>query len=84
MDGVITAVVDEEGQRNKIKELVFHGCALDAQYHFENTDIGKLNFNFCKIGDKGRLRLSKCGVKELTAGCSSVFGQMDVLENIIF
>ena len=84
LDGVMTAVVDEEGQRNKIKELVFHGCALDAQYHFENTDIGKLNFNFSKIDDKGRLRLSKCGVKELTAGCSSVVGQMDVLENIIF
>ena len=83
LEGVMTAVQDEEGQKNKIKELVFHSCELDAQYHMENTDIEKFDFNFCKIGDKGRLRLSKCCVKELTAGCSSVFGQMDVLENEI-
>lgn len=83
LDGVMTAVKDEEAQRNKIKELVFHSCELDAQYHIENTDIEKLEFNFCKIGDKGRLRLFKCCVKEMTSGCSSVFGQMDVLENEI-
>ena len=83
LEGLMTAVIDEEGQKNKIKELVFHSCELDAQYHIENADVEKLEFNFCKIGDKGRLRLSKCCVKELTAGCSSVFGQMDVLENEI-
>ena len=60
LEGVMTAVQDEEGQKNKIKELVFHSCELDAQYHIEDTDIEKFDFNFCKIGDKGRLRLSKC------------------------
>lgn len=83
LEGVMTAVIDEEGQKNKIKELVFHSCELDAQCHIENTDIDKFEFNFCKIGDKGRLRLSKSCVKELTAGCSSVFGQMDVSGNEI-
>ena len=79
--GVMTMVIDEGGQKNKIKQIDFHSCEIDGQYHIENTDIEKLKFNFCKIGDKGRLRLSQCGVKELTAGCSSVFGQMDILDN---
>lgn len=83
LEGVMTAVIDEDGHKNKIKELDFHSCELNAQFHIENTDIEKFEFNFCKIGDKGRLRLSKCCVKELTAFCSSVFGQMDVLENEI-
>lgn len=83
LEGVMTAVIDDGGQRNKIKELIFYSCEIDAQYHIENTDIEKLEFNFCKIGDKGRLRLSQCSVKELTAGCSSVFGQMDVLDNTV-
>lgn len=81
--GVMTMVIDEGGQNNKIKELVFHSCEIDGQYHIENTDIERFEFNFCKIGDKGRLRLSQCGVKELTAGCLSVFGQMDVLDNSV-
>lgn len=83
MEGVVTAVIDEDGQRNKIKELVFHSCDIDAQYHMENTDIEKFELNFSRIDDKGRFRLSKCDVKELTVGCSSVYGQMDVLENTI-
>ena len=83
LDGVMTTVTDDEAQKNKIKELMFHSCELDAQYHIENTIFEKFAFNFSKIGDKGRLRLSQCDVKELTAGCSSVFGQMDVLENSI-
>lgn len=83
LEGVMTSVADKEGGRNRIKELVFHSCEVDAQFHIENTDSDKLDFNFCKIDDKGRFRLSKCNVKELTAGCSSVFGQMDVLENTI-
>ena len=83
LEGVITAVIDDGGRRNSIKELVFHSCEIDGQYHIENTDIEKFELNFSKIGDKGRLRLSQCGVKELTAGCSSVFGQMDVLDNTV-
>lgn len=83
LEGVMTVVPEDEGHRNKIDEVVFHSCEVEAQCHIENTDIKKLDFNFCKIGDKGRLRLSKCGIKELTAGCSSVFGQMDILENDI-
>lgn len=81
MGGVMTVVMGDSGQRNKIKELVFHGCEMDAQYHLENTDIEKMEFNFSRIGDKGRLRLSQCGIKDLMVGNSSVFGQMDVLEN---
>ena len=46
-------------------------------------DIEKFQFNFSQIGDNGRLRLSQCGVKVFTIGCSSVFGQMDILENKI-
>ena len=84
LEGVRTAVTENEGLRNRIKELVFHSCNLDAQYHIESTDIDKLDFNFCKIGDKGRLRLAKCSIKDLTGGCSSVFGQLDVLENEIY
>ena len=83
LGGVMTAVMDEGGQRNRIKKLVFHSCELDAQYHIENTDIREFEFNFSKIGDKGRLRLSQCNIKELTVGCSSVFGQMDVLGNTL-
>jgi hypothetical protein len=83
LDGVMTVVMDDGGQRNMIKELVFHSCEMDAQYHIENTNLEKVEFNFSKIDDKGRLRLSQCGVKDFTVGCSSVFGQMDVLENRI-
>jgi len=83
LESVMTVVADKEDSRNRVKELVFHSCEVDAQFHIENTDIEKLEFNFSKICDKGRLRLSKCNVKEMTAGCSSVFGQMDVLENTI-
>ena len=81
--GVMTMVIDKGGQKNMVKEFVFHSCEMDGQYHIENTDFEKFDFNFCKIGDKGRLRLSQCNVKELTAGFSSVFGQMDVLDNTV-
>lgn len=83
LEGVTTAVVDEESLQNRIKEMVFHSCKLNAQFHIENTDFEKLEFNFSIIDDKGRLRLSKCNVKKLTVSCSSVFGQMDVWENMI-
>lgn len=83
LEGVMTSVTDDGSKRNQIKELKFHSCGLDAQYHIENTDIEKLEFNFSTIGDKGRLRLSQCSIKKLTACCSSVFGQMDVLANAI-
>lgn len=83
LEGVMTSVIDEGGQRNMIKELVIHSCDVDAQYHIENTEIEKFEFNFSKIRDKGRLRLSQCSVKDLTVGCSSVYGQMDVIENAV-
>ena len=79
MDGIITSVNDEEDKKNHFKELVFHNCVINAQYHVENSDIDKLVFNFSKVGESGRLRLSQCNIGEYTAGCSSVFGQMDVV-----
>ena len=83
LEGVITAVIDDGGRRDSIKELACRNCEIDGQYHIENTDIEKFELIYSKIGDKGRLRLSQCGVKELTAVCSSVYGQMDVLGNSI-
>ena len=38
---------------------------------------------FDKIEDCGRFRLSQCDVKELIVGSTSVFGQMDIIENKI-
>ena len=83
LEGVMTALTDGERHRSQIKEIYLHGCELNGQYHIENMDIEKFQFNFSQIGDNGRLRLSQCGVKVFTIGCSSVFGQMDILENKI-
>ena len=83
LDGIITSVKGEEGARNTIREVEFHGCELKGQYHIENSDIEKFSFSFSNVSESGRLRLSQCMVAELVAGCSTVSGQMDVTENII-
>ena len=83
LDGIITSVKGEEGPRNTIREVEFHGCELKGQYHIENSDIEKFSFSFSNVSESGRLRLSQCMVVELVAGCSTVSGQMDVTENII-
>ena len=83
LEGIITAVKDNDAQNNRIKELNMHFCDIQAQYHIKNTDIEKLCFNFGKIADKGRLRLSQCCVGELGIGSSSVFEQVDIIESEI-
>lgn len=83
LDGIITAVKDEDSPNNLIKELLLHSCNVKAQYHIENCDIGKVAFTFGKIEDSGRLRLSQCNVGELLIGSASIYGQMDVMENTI-
>lgn len=83
LKGIITTLKDEGGTNNEIKEIEFHSSEVDGQYHIENSQIDKFTFNFSKIGESGRLRLSQCGVGEVIAGCSSVIGQMDVTENEI-
>lgn len=83
LDGIITAVQDETKENIRIKELVLHCCNVKAQYHIENCEIDKLSLTFDKIEDCGRYRLSQCDVKELIVGSTSVFGQMDVIENKI-
>lgn len=83
LEGIITAVKDNDAQNNRIKELNMHICDIQAQCHFENTDIEKLCFNFGKVTDKGRLRLSQCRVGELRIGSSSVYGQVDIIESEI-
>lgn len=83
LEGIITAVKDEGAPNNRIKELFFHVCDVEAQCHIENSDIEKVCFSFGKISDKGRLRLSQCTLGELCIGSSSVFGQVDVVENRI-
>lgn len=83
LDGIITAVLDKNKTNNIIKELVFHCCDVKAQYHIENSDFEKVSLTFDKIEDCGRFRLSQCYVGELIIGSTSVFGQMDIIENII-
>ena len=83
LDGIITMVKEENGHRNIIKEVVFHSCEVKGQYHIENSDIEKFTFNFSNVGESGRMRLSQCKMGQFIAGCSSVFGQMDVTENEI-
>ena len=83
LDGFITSVLDENKVDNRIKELVFHCCNIRAQYHLENTDIDKLSMTFDKIDDCGRLRLFQCNLGELTVGSSSIYGQMDIIDNKI-
>ena len=83
LDGVITMVKEGDSPKNRIKEVVFHSCEVKGQYHIENSDFEKFTFNFCNVGEFGRLRLSQCKMGLLVLGCSSVFGQMDVTENDI-
>lgn len=83
LDGIITAVLEENKTNNHIKELVFHCCNVKAQYHIENSEIEKLSLTFDKIEDCGRFRLSQSDVGELIIGSTSVFGQMDIIENKI-
>lgn len=81
LEGMITLVKDEESSNNQIKELLFHSCTIKAQYHIENSDIDILSFSFGKVENDGRFRLSQSKVKELLIGSSSVFGQMDLINN---
>lgn len=83
LDGITSTVKEEDGCRNMIKEVEFHGCELIGQYHIENSDIEKFSFNFSNVDESGRLRLSQCKVENLVAGCSTVSGQMDITENKI-
>ena len=83
LDGIITAVQDETKENLRIKELALHCCNIQAQCHIENCEIDKLSLTFDKIEDSGRFRLSQCVVGELVVGSTSVFGQMDVIENKI-
>ena len=83
LDGIITAVLDENKSNNRIKGLVFHCCNVKAQYHIENSDLDRVSLTFDKIEDCGRVRLSQCNVGELIIGSTSVFGQADIIENKI-
>ena len=84
LDGIITAVLDESQANNRIKELVFHCCNVKAQCHIENSEIEKISLTFDKIEDCGRFRLSQSDVGELIIGSTSVFGQIDLIENKIY
>ncbi len=83
LGGIITAVIEENGPKNKFAKLAFHSCDVKAQYHIENSEIDKFFFSFGKIDGMGRLRFAQCGIKELKIGSSSVFGQIDIIENQI-
>ena len=83
LDGVFTIVKDDISPNNKIGIIDFHSCDLQGQFHIENTSVKKLLFNFSKIAEFGRLRISKCAVSELFTGSSSVYGQYDIVETKI-
>lgn len=83
LDGIITAVQDETKENLRIKELALHCCNVKAQYHIENCEIDKLSLTFDKIEDCGRFRLFQSVVKDVIVGSTSVFGQMDIIENKI-
>lgn len=83
LDGIITSVIEEDSPKNKFEKLVFHSCNVKAQYHIENSVIERFIFNFGKIDGIGRLRFAQCEIKELKIGASSVFGQIDIIENQI-
>lgn len=79
LGGIFTMVKDEKSPDNHIREVELHSCDVEAQIHVECSRIEKFAFNFCKIDDKGRLRLSQCTFGDLQVVSSSVFGQMDVV-----
>jgi len=83
LDGIVTAVLDENKANNIIKELILHCCNVKAQFHMENSDIDNVSLTFDKIEDCGRFRISQCNVGKLIIGSTSVFGQMDIIENKI-
>jgi len=83
LEGVMTMVKDENAPKNFIKEINLHICDVQAQCHIEDSDIERFIFSFGKIADRGRLRLSQCGIRQLSIGSSSVFGQVDIVENKI-
>lgn len=83
LDGIITAVLDENSHNSQIQELMLYSCIIKAQFHIEHSDIEKLSFTFGKIEELGRLRISQCKVGEFLYGSSSVWGRMDVINNTI-
>ena len=83
LDGIVTSVKDEGGENNFIKELSLHCCDIKSQYHIESGNIKKFVFSFGKIDGSGRLRFSQCKIEEFLFGSSSVFGQLDIIENNI-
>lgn len=83
LDGIITSVIDDGAPNNRITQLIFHSCDVKAQCHIENSDIEKFVFHFCKVDNAGRLRFEQCGIGEFVVESSSVFGQMDIIDNKI-
>ena len=83
LDGMITSVIDEDGQNSRLMQLLFHSCDIKAQFHIENCDIDKFLFHFCKVDGSGRVRFGQCSIGELLVESSSVFGQMDIIRNRI-
>ena len=83
LDGIITVVKDEDSPNNIINELMLYDCNVKAQLHIEHSDIEKIDFLFGTVEDNGRLRLSQCQVGNMKFGSSSVYGQMDVVNNTI-
>lgn len=81
LDGIFTMVQDENKDNLRIKELVLHCCNIKAQYHIENSEIDKVSLTFDKIEDCGRFRLSQSVIGGLIIGSTSVFGQLDIIEN---
>lgn len=84
LDGIMTLVKDEKNPNNRIKELVFHNCEAKAQFHIENSDIDKFAFIFGKVDEMGRIRLAQCKIDNMDVGSSSVFGQIDLIDNVLF
>lgn len=83
LDGIVTSVKDEGRENNLIKELSLHCCDIKAQYHIESSNIKKFAFSFGKIGESSRIRFSQCKIEKFLFGSSSVFGQLDIIENKI-
>lgn len=83
LEGIMTLVKDENAPKNIIKEINLRICDVQAQCHIEDSEIERFIFSFGKIEDKGRLRLSQCGIGGFSIGSSSVFGQVDIVDNKI-
>ena len=83
MEGIMTMLKGNNAPNNRIKEIVFHICDVEAQCHIENSEIDRFSFDFGKISEKGRIRFSQCDVGDLVIGSSSIFGQVDIIESKI-